>query len=210
MNWLLFEDFFFLIISTFQAISPFPDPFLFLAPSMSLSFSPHPLFLRAPFLTFLHFPNPLNPALRSPCSSLSLFPLAPSYVERSPPLLRPLPGPIHTFGSAISDGDQELCPFSAQQTVGLWEIETVLKPVSVWTAGASGTEKEKVGIWGEEVYFLIPLIKIHSNGVIIMLMGGNCFGLLFFARQSALRMIDFHFGTRLALHSSQLGPSRNW
>ena len=29
-----------------------------------------------------------------------------------------LPGPIHTFGSTISDGDQEMCPFSAQQPVG--------------------------------------------------------------------------------------------
>ena len=93
---------------------------------------------------------------------------------------------------------------------GLWEIETVLKPVNVWTAGASGTEKENVGIWGEEVYFLTLLIKIRSNGFIIMLMAGNCFGVLFFARQSALRMIEFHFGARLDLHSSQLGPSRSW
>ena len=122
LGWIGFYSriFFFLIISTLSshAISPFHDPFLFLAPSRSPSFSPHPLILRDPFLTFLHFPNPLNPALCSPCSSLSLFPLAPSYIECSPPLLRPFPGPIHTFGSAISDGDQELCPFSTQRTVG--------------------------------------------------------------------------------------------
>ena len=66
--------------------------------------------------------------------------------------------------------------------MGLWEIETVLKPVNVWTAGASGTEKENVGIRGEEVYFLTLLIKIHSKGFIIMLMSGNCFEVLFFCK----------------------------
>lgn len=91
--------------------------------------------------------------------------------------------------------------------MGLWEIETVLKPVNVWTAGASGTEKENVGIWGEEVYFLTLLIKIHSKGFIIMLMSGNCFGVLFFARQSALRMIEFHFGTRLDRHPVSWVPA---
>lgn len=92
---------------------------------------------------------------------------------------RPFPGPIHTFGSAISDGDQELCPFSAQQTVGALEIETVCKPVNVWTAGASGTEG-KCEYMGEEGVFsytankYIPMALLLCLRVVIAL---KCYSL---------------------------------
>lgn len=44
--------------------------------------------------------------------------------------------------------------------------------------------------------------------LLLITTGGNCFEVLFFARQSALRMTEFHFGTRLDLHSSQGGSQQ--
>lgn len=183
------------------------------------SFSPPPCHVhslltlsscRPPSLPSCIFPTPLTQLSVLPA------PASPSFLWLHPTLNVLLPSSALSLAPSTHLDQQFLmeirsCAHSLHNRQwGLWEIETVLKPVNVWTAGASGTEKENVGIWGEEVYFLIPLIKIHSNGFIIMLTGGNCFEVLFFARQSALRMTEFHFGTRLDLHSSQVGLSRNW